>query len=332
MRGLASWWTVALLLPVLVAADPVSASASALCWLNYSRVSYTQIHGSLETDYGRILRQLGSGTSGSVSLVLRHADNATVAVKRFSSPATNSLSQQVQLEFHIGTLLNGHSGIAKTYDLLWEEVSSNWLIVTEFCPRSFTKERPSIPSESLDSIFRKIMMAVDYMHSQGISHGDLKIENILLTADGWPKIIDFGASTYSGCLTETPGLADLVNVVPGDYGTTAYLPPEVFSHLEYDKQKADIWALGILFYVIVTGSVPWSLASIENHRYQAFVTEGKLSADPICATVDSLPKLQTCSSGLLSILQNLPRGSRDMVFSMLSPDPQDRPSLNLLLR
>lgn len=321
-----------MLLPVLVAADTVPIHASAPCWLNYSQIPYTELHRGLEMDYGFIVRELGSGTSGTVFLVLRHADNATVAVKRFSSPATNSLSQQVQLEFHLGTFLNGHSGIAETLDLLWEESSSTWFIVTEFCPRNLARERSSMTLESLDSIFHGIMTTVRYIHSQGISHGDLKIENILLTTDGWPKLIDFGAATYSNCQTETLGLVDLVNVVPGDYGTTAYLPPEVFSRLEFDKEKADIWALGILFYVMVTGSVPWPLASIENHRYQAFVTEAQLPADLFCPTVDSLPKLQTCSAGTLSLLQNLPRDSRDMVFSMLILDPQERPPLYALLK
>ncbi|KIW30979.1 uncharacterized protein PV07_02664 [Cladophialophora immunda] len=317
-----------------------SASPTSRCWLDYSQIPYTALPRDLELDYGTTARELGSGTSGSVLLLLRHADNATVAVKRFHNAAEDEdrhdlLTQRIKLEYHLGTLLNGHPGISESFDLLLEEGSLTWFLVTEFCPRSLAKEHRSIGAQSLTEIFRSVVEAVEHMHALGIAHGDLKLENVLLTADGRPKLIDFGAATFSGCPTETPGSADAVNVVPGDYGTTAYMPPDVFTQLEFDKAKADVWALGVLFFAMMTGSVPWSSASIDDPRYQAYVTPQPLDdgfSSHHCPNWDkSTVRFHTCSTGAMHLLQRLPANARDMVASMLVPEPQDRPSVQTLL-
>ncbi|KIX92727.1 uncharacterized protein Z520_11579 [Fonsecaea multimorphosa CBS 102226] len=317
-------------------------STSSQCWLDYSQIRHTALPRDLESDYGAVLKGIGAGTSGSVFLLLRHADNATVAVKQFHNSASASdqhqhelLTQRVRLEYHLGTLLNGHRGISESLELLFEEPSSTWFMVTEFCPRSLAKERRSTGLGSLTTIFREVVEAVDYMHSKGIAHGDLKLENVLLTPDGRPKLIDFGAATFSACPTETLGSADSVNVVPGDYGTTAYMPPDAFSQLEFDKAKADVWALGVLFYVMITGSVPWSSASIDDPSYQVYVTQGpvddRFTSDHCPRWDKSTIQFQTCSSGAFHLLQKLPPHAKEMIASMLVPEPLQRPSLQTLL-
>ena len=231
-------WILAYLVVVLVGLLCVSAQISASCWLDYSQILPTPIVRGLESDYGTILKELGTGTSGSVFLVSRHADNAIVAVKRFHTPAAcqhSNFIQQIKLEYHLGTLLNGRPEISESFELLLENSSSTWFLVTEYHPCSLVEERRSTSVESLVNIFQEIVKAVNHMHVLGISHGDLKIENILLTTDGRPKLIDFGAATFVGCPTETVGFEDVVNVIPGDYGTSAYLPPDVFLQLEFDK-------------------------------------------------------------------------------------------------
>ncbi|OAP64258.1 hypothetical protein AYL99_00230 [Fonsecaea erecta] len=342
-----SWVVVSLFLfRVLVdfigccSASPTTTSSE--CWLDYSQIRHTTLPRDLESDYGPTLEEIGAGTSGSVFLLLRRADNATVAVKRFHNTDAvadrhDLFMQRVKLEYHLGTLINGHGGIAETHELLLEERSSTWFLVTEFCPRSLALERRSTGLESLTAIFRGILAAVEHMHNRGIAHGDLKIENVLLTADGRPKLIDFGAATFSECPTETPGSENTVNVVPGDYGTTAYMPPDVFTQLEFDKAKADVWALGVLFYVMITGSIPWASASLNDPRYQAYVTQnavddiGYTSSDHCPNWEKSTMQLQACSTGAFHLLQKLPPQARDMVASMLVPEPLERPSLQTLL-
>ncbi|OAG35470.1 hypothetical protein AYO21_10351 [Fonsecaea monophora] len=307
------------------------------CWLDYSQVPYTILPWSLESDYGAPVKELGTGSSGSVLLLLRHADNATVAVKRFHNAAADRpdlLTQRVKLEYHLGSLVNGHPGISESIELLWETRSSTWFLVTEFCPRSLAKERRSTSPRSLTKLFRDIVQAVERLHALDIAHGDLKLENVLLTADGRPKLIDFGAATFSHCPTESSDAADWVNVVPGDYGTTAYMPPDVFTRLEFDKAKADVWALGILFYAMITGSVPWSSASIDDPDYQAYVTPQR-SDDRLkdhCPDWDACTmRFPTCSIGAFHLLQRLPPNTRDVIASMLAPEPPERPRLRTVL-
>ena len=146
---------------VIVLVDFVYAWAhiSRSYWLDYSSIPFHQLPQDLESDYGAVVKELGAGTSGSVLLVLRHADNATIAVKRFRRPAAcqyNVLSQQIKLEYHLGTLLNGYPGITQSLKLLLEDSSSTWFLATEFCPRSLTKERSSTGSESLTDTFREM--------------------------------------------------------------------------------------------------------------------------------------------------------------------------------
>jgi len=105
-----------------------------------------------------------------------------------------------------------------------------------------------IPEQRAAELISKIARAVYYLHSYGIIHRDLKPENILMTdatdnAD--LKISDFGLSKIIG---------------PHDkcyepYGTLHYVAPEILLCLPYDK-KVDLWSLGIITYIILTGFLP----------------------------------------------------------------------------
>lgn len=308
------------------------------CFLDYSQIPYTTLN-DFQHDYASIKGCIGTGTSGSVFKAVRHADNATIATKRIPvcllKPGQQTVDQQVRLEFHIGSLLANLEGIAYHFDLLWENGTSTWFMITSFCPRSLAKERRSIGLEGLTDIFLDVVSTIMYMHDQGIAHGDIKIENILLTAEGRPKVIDFGAATFIDCPTETPGLSDLVNVVPGDYGTTPYMPPEIYFELEYDKEKADVWSLGVLWFVMVTGSVPWSSASVDDEQYEVYAASRSTnppSSLSYCSVHDQLFMIPAvCSQGFFDLIQKVPSQSRDMMAQMLTPNPLDRPSLREIL-
>ena len=91
------------------------------------------------------------------------------------------------------------------------------------------------------------MNAVEYMHRLGIAHRDLKPENILLDVDYNIKLIDFGLSNYveSGKLLSTA------------CGSPCYAPPEMVSGKNYDGKIGDVWSMGIIFYGMICGSLPF---------------------------------------------------------------------------
>lgn len=85
------------------------------------------------------------------------------------------------------------------------------------------------------------------MHSQLIVHRDLKLENILVSDRGRVKIIDFGFGI------RTPTDVNLKIFC----GTSAYMSPEIVRKSEYNGFKADIWSLGVVLYVLLTGKFPF---------------------------------------------------------------------------
>jgi len=100
-------------------------------------------------------------------------------------------------------------------------------------------------------VFRQILSGVQYCHANLVAHRDLKPENLLLDEFGNIKISDFGLS----------------NVIrPGSLfstwcGSPIYTPPEVVLHKQYDGISMDIWSLGVVLFVLVTGGMPWRLES-----------------------------------------------------------------------
>lgn len=88
-----------------------------------------------------------------------------------------------------------------------------------------------------------------YLHSYGIAHRDIKLENILLVEDSDDspiKLVDFGLSKMLGP-SETAS---------DPYGTLAYVAPEVLMQKPY-RFKGDVWSLGIIIYVMLSGMLPF---------------------------------------------------------------------------
>eukprot|EP01022_Parablepharisma_sp_SALTPOND_P021274 TRINITY_DN4116_c0_g2_i1.p1 TRINITY_DN4116_c0_g2~~TRINITY_DN4116_c0_g2_i1.p1 ORF type:complete len:288 (-),score=33.24 TRINITY_DN4116_c0_g2_i1:1003-1866(-) len=111
------------------------------------------------------------------------------------------------------------------------------------------KKDYKIPEPRAAKIVHSLSTALYYLHSYGIIHRDLKPDNVLLQSkheDSDVKLIDFGLAKFLG---------------PGEYctescGTLHYAAPEVVEGKPYDK-TADIWSLGIVAYLLISGDVPF---------------------------------------------------------------------------
>ena len=99
-------------------------------------------------------------------------------------------------------------------------------------------------------IFKQILSAIAYMHNLGLIHRDLKLENILINDVGGMnliKIIDFGFAT--ACQADTR--------LSLYCGTLWYMDPDLAKERKYSGQAGDVWALGVILFLLITGDAPF---------------------------------------------------------------------------
>jgi len=100
------------------------------------------------------------------------------------------------------------------------------------------------------------------MHSLNIAHRDLKLENILLSEDFKIKLCDFGLSTVY--------IKD--KHIDGPVGSAIYKSPENTAFKQYDAEKNDVFALGVILFFLVLGSAPvYSRVHADDFYYKYFV-------------------------------------------------------------
>ncbi|NWX48535.1 TSSK6 kinase, partial [Steatornis caripensis] len=106
---------------------------------------------------------------------------------------------------------------------------------------------PCVPQAR--NIFAQVVRAVCYLHDRNLVHRDIKCENVLLSANGHrAKLSNFSFSK------EANGYPDVSTTF---CGSAAYASPEMLMGIPYDAKKHDVWSLGVMFYVMVTGCMPF---------------------------------------------------------------------------
>ncbi|XP_028764714.1 CBL-interacting serine/threonine-protein kinase 12 [Neltuma alba] len=104
--------------------------------------------------------------------------------------------------------------------------------------------------ESARKYFQQLISAVGFCHARGVYHRDLKPENLLLDENGDLKVSDFGLSAVSDQIRQD-GLFHTF------CGTPAYVAPEVLARKGYDGAKVDVWACGVVLFVLMAGYLPF---------------------------------------------------------------------------
>ena len=128
-------------------------------------------------------------------------------------------------------------------------------LVTEFVNgislRELITTKAPLPVDEAVSLVRKIAAGMAYCHQNNVIHRDLKPENILITNEGQPVVMDFGLA-----LTKSAHRVTYSNL-SATMGTPDYMAPEQIEGQRGD-QRTDIYALGTIFYELLTGSTPFT--------------------------------------------------------------------------
>jgi len=147
-----------------------------------------------------------------------------------------------------------HDNIAAFYGFRMGRSSPSGYLFIEYLPyptlESFvTHSKTGFGEAKSFKLIDQLISAVNTLHQHGISHHDLKPDNVLLNRATWQvKIIDFGLSVAFD--VDDP-------IVRHPSGTPLYLPPEVLEDQPHDPKGADIWSLGVTFYFMVIKQYPW---------------------------------------------------------------------------
>jgi len=160
------------------------------------------------------------------------------------------LLERFKREEEIGRQLE-HPGIVKTYN---DEQRSRLYMAIEWVEgrllRTILNEEKKLSIDRASTITHRVCDALDYMHKHGIVHRDLKPENIMVDQNDRIKLIDFGIA-----MKEDARRLTFVNV-SSLLGTPDYISPEQVKGARGD-QRSDIYSMGIIFYEMLTGRVPF---------------------------------------------------------------------------
>ena len=198
----------------------------------------------------RVIDYLGAGGMGTVYRVSHRATGRVAAAKimRGGVVAPRSL-ERFQNEARILQALS-HPAISAMYEFL--EVDGAPCLVMEYVDGETLEQLLRVggpfPLAEAVRIFAALADAVGYIHQRGVVHRDLKTNNVKIDSRGAVKLLDFGIATAEG----TPRLTSTGNVV----GTLMSLAPEQL-RTGRAEPRSDIWALGILFYELLTGRPPF---------------------------------------------------------------------------
>ncbi len=199
-----------------------------------------------------INRKLGEGGMADVYLAQDSFLNREVAVKilRGKLSLDPVALLRFQREANAASRLN-HPNIVEIYDV--GEDSGQHYIVMEYIRGKSLKElisqRGAMDKQEALQIMDQLLCAIIEAHKNNIIHRDIKPQNILVKDDGTVKIADFGIATVSDAvqLTQTDTVL----------GSVHYLAPEL-ARGEIATFQSDIYALGITFYELLTGQVPYT--------------------------------------------------------------------------
>ena len=174
----------------------------------------------------------------------------------------------------------------------------------------YVKTFGGLPPTLCRRFFTDLVFAMDYIHSRGFAHRDVSLENCFLfdspEESRCLKVGDFGCASKSELTTQRAA-------------KTAYGPPENICRQikPYDPQQADVWSMGIVLFMLLTGEALFTCARTKCSRYRFFRTHGLQAL--------------LAATGVASRFKRCPGFPFQLLKWMLSINPQNRPTTKDIL-
>lgn len=205
-------------------------------------------------DY-QLIRKLGGGGFGEVW----HAADASgrkIAVKFLNLSDENpTLTQLFKQEFSILSELR-HKNLALVFDFGFSKKRNKYFFTQEYFEgKSFAKALNEKPISYFEQALVQILAALDYIHSQGVIHSDIKPDNILVLEEGSSpliKLLDFGIASKLGATLAVGA------------GTPAFMSPEAILKNPKLDHRSDLYSLGMVCLMAATGRHPFKTRTTDN--------------------------------------------------------------------
>ncbi|XP_077137144.1 testis-specific serine/threonine-protein kinase 6 [Ranitomeya variabilis] len=249
------------------------------------------------------LGTFGEGAYSNVKMATSRNHQRKVAIKVIDKKKVSAENARKLLPHELAILRKvKHPTVITAFEF---EISNYpQFIVMELCVSDlmqFVLNAVRLSAEMARHLFRQIARGLRYLHKHHMAHRDLKCENVLITSDINAKISDlsfgimFDGNSSSLCTTYC--------------GCPQYASPEVLHCIPYDPRKTDIWSLGVILYIMVTGEMPF------NRTY-----------------LNTLLKIQQKEEVRFPVDIKVEEKCKSLIKEMLQYNPGDRPDIHTVTK
>ena len=257
--------------------------------------------------YGRLI---GQGAFGKVNLGLNILTGRVVAIKSFNKKNLNNhkdSKDKIVYETNLMKNLN-HPSIVKILEMFEDE--KHMLIIMEYLNGgnlySFVKKRRKLKEKTAKFLFWQIIQGIKYLHSMGVVHRDIKLENILIDLNNKIKICDFGIGKQIKPYKDKKSEYILYD----QCGTPMYIAPEILLSTKdkgYNAYPVDMWSSGIALYIMLSGTLPFSI----EHKH---TNKDENNAELQYAIIHNDPKP----------IENISKEAKHLLRGLLTKNPKKR--------
>ena len=217
-----------------------------------------------------IVNVIGTGGMATVYGAYDQVTGRSVAIKMMQKKLEHN-ARQISLFVNESTALSllSHPNIVQVYNTVI--TSSAKYIIMEYVEGITLKKhidhRGALPEREVLYYATQILSALDYIHSKGIVHCDIKPQNIILLQNGSIKVADFGIARLDAMLDRSNERSDIA------LGTVYYVSPEQ-AQGKAPMPESDIYSLGVMLYEAITNRLPFY------HENSTEVAKMQISKDP----------------------------------------------------